>query len=54
MYWVESIGSLRAQIPSRPQNVVECFGTVCDHEHATPTQGLPVSRLMHGLRLGQS
>jgi hypothetical protein len=54
MYWVESSGSLRARIPLRTQSVVERFGTVCDHEHAVPTQGLPVSHLMRGLRLGRS
>jgi hypothetical protein len=54
MYWVESISSSRARIPFRQQCVVECFSTARDHEHAVPTQGLPVSRLMRALRLGQS
>ena len=54
MYWVESIASMRARTPSRTQSVVEYFGKPCDHEHAIPTQCLPVSHLMCGLRLGRS
>jgi hypothetical protein len=54
MYRVESIGLKRARIPLRQQSVVEFFGTARDHEHVTPTQGLPVSRLTRCLRLGRS